>query len=250
MNNSSSALTANKLKIMAIALMLLDHFVVIFLPAETFLYMALRVPTRIVAPVFCYLIAEGFFYTSNNERYIFRLLIFAFVSHIPFNLAFGYPLIPARLLQPETSVIWTLVMGLAALTALKSEKIRVDLKLIILAVCCIAAYEANWNYVAVLWIAAFGVFRGYIKRQILAFCVIGIVFHLTPVCLRFIRYDNASLHWYQIGIFLAIPFLVLYNGKLGKKSKVISWGFYVFYPAHLIVLYLLNRFTSLSEFFR
>ena len=239
--NGVTSLNANTLKIIAIAIMLLDHFVVVFFPHSILLRFFLRVPGRVVAPVICFLIAEGYYHTSNRKKYVLRLLALAAISHYPFILCFDYSIFPA------TSVIWALAMGLIALTALKSKKIHLVLKLIVLAACCAAAYTANWNFVAVLWIVAFGLFHGNFKRQIIAFCMIGIVFHLLPVCLRFILSRVAYLHWYHIGIFLAIPLLALYNGKLGKKSKAMSWSFYVFYPAHMVLLYLLNKYTPLAE---
>jgi len=224
--------TANKLKIIAMALMLLDHFAVVFLPGNTLLHMLFRFPGRIVAPLICFFIAEGYHYTSNRKKYILRLLGLALVSHIPFNITFGHTLSPFE----ATSVIWALAMGLIALSALKSEKLHLVVKALILAACCALAYTANWNFIAVLWIVVFGLFHGNFKRQILAFCAVGIVFHLAIVYHRF-----GFSHWFQLGIFLAIPLLALYNGKLGKKSKVMAYSFYVFYPAHLLLLYLLYR---------
>jgi len=222
--------------------MLLDHVAGILLPANTLIFMILKAAGRIVAPVFCFLIAEGFHYTSNIKKYIFRLFVFALISHVPYNLAFGQPFFP------YTSVFWALLMGLIALTAVKSDKVHIVLKLAVLAACCALSYTANWNFVAVLWIVGFGIFRGNLARQIISFCVIGIIFHLGPVCFRFFINNGAYLHWYQFGIFLAIPFFLLYSGKLGKKSKIITWSFYIFYPVHLIILYLVDRFTPLTEF--
>jgi len=221
--------------------MLLDHFVVIFIPSSALIYMTLRIPGRIVAPVFCFLIAEGYYHTSNKIKYFLRLLIFALISHYPFILAFNYSFFQA------TSVIWALAMGLLALIVLKSGRVHIVLKLMIFAACCAAAYTANWNFVAVLWIAGFGLFRGNLKRQILVFCAIGVIFHLTPVCLRFILNNNVYLHWYQYSIFLAIPFFIMYNGKLGIKSKIIAWSFYIFYPVHLVILYFIYKLTPLAE---
>ncbi|MCI8921885.1 MAG: hypothetical protein HFE88_08500 [Acutalibacter sp.] len=37
-----------------------------------------------------------------------------------------------------------------------------------------------------------------------------------------------------------IPILALYNGRRGKKTKAGGWFFYVYYPAHLLVLYLVK----------
>jgi len=234
---NNNPLNANTLKVIAMALMLLDHFAVVFLPGDTMLHMLSRLLGRIVAPVICFFIAEGYHYTSDRKKYILRLLVLALISHIPFNITFGHTLSP----REATSVIWALVMGLIALSALKSEKLHLIVKVLILALCCALAWTANWNFVAVLWIVAFGLFHGNFRRQILAFCAVGIVFHLALVYHRF-----GFSHWFQLGIFLSIPFLALYNGKLGKKSKVMAYSFYVFYPAHLLFLHFVNRFTPLE----
>lgn len=50
--------------------MLLDHFAGLFINHDTIGSMALRVPGRIVAPIMCYMISEGFFYTSNKRNYL------------------------------------------------------------------------------------------------------------------------------------------------------------------------------------
>lgn len=240
---NSYSLTANELKIIAIAAMFFDHFCAVFLDHGTIIGLVSRTPGRIAAPIFCYFIAEGYYYTSNREKYISRLLIFAAVSHLPYNLAFGYSFFQA------TSIIWGLAMGLIALGAVKSDKLPLWVKPIVVAACCALAATANWNYIAVLWIVAFGLFRGNFQKQILAFGTVGIVFHLIPTYLNFGPTHEGYPHWYQLGIFFAIPLLALYKGKLGKKSKTMSWFFYAFYPGHLLLIYLLYRFTSLSTIF-
>ena len=75
---------------------------------------------------------------------------------------------------------------------------------------------------------------------------VAVIVHLIPTYINFGPIHEGYPHWYQLGVFLAIPLLAFYNGQLGKKSKVMSWSFYVFYPAHLILIYLLDRFTTLS----
>lgn len=58
-------LTATQLKRIGISAMLLDHFAGLFINHDTPLGMALRIPGRIVAPIMCYMISEGFFHTSR-----------------------------------------------------------------------------------------------------------------------------------------------------------------------------------------
>lgn len=63
-------LTSTQLKTIAITAMLLDHFAGLFINHDAIGSMALRVPGRIVAPIMCYMISEGFFYTSNKRNYL------------------------------------------------------------------------------------------------------------------------------------------------------------------------------------
>ena len=233
-------LTAHELKVIAAAAMFFDHFVSVFFPHNMLLNLIFRLLGRTAAPVFCFFIAQGFYYTSNLKKYIIRLLILAVISHLPYNLSFGYSFFQA------TSIIWPLVLGLLALTAYKSPKVHIILKLVIIVVCCALSYRANWNFIAVLWILGFGVFHGNFKRQVAAFTIIGVV-HLLWQLRRYGFFDEIYPQWFQLGIFLAVPLLALFSGKPGKKSPFTAWFFYVFYPAHLILLYVLYTFTPLAE---
>ncbi len=235
---------ANTLKILAIALMFFDHFSAVFFPHNSLWGMATRVPGRIVAPLMCYFVAEGYYYTAHRAKYIQRMFIFALISHIPYILCFNLGFFQA------TSVMWGLTMGLVALTAVKNQHLPLWLRLGAVPLCCVLSVTANWNYVAVLWIVAFGVLRGNYIGQMLSFMGIGIVFHILPTYLNFGLDHSGYPHWYQLGIFLAIPLLLLYTGKLGKKSKVVSYLFYIFYPAHLLLIYILNNYTTLNTLWR
>lgn len=98
-------LTEFDLKILAISAMFLDHAVAITLSHNSFFGMLLRFPGRIVAPVMCYFIAEGYYKTSNPVKYAKRLLLFSVISHLPYNLLFGFDFLQA------TSVMWGLFLG-------------------------------------------------------------------------------------------------------------------------------------------
>ena len=222
--------------------MFIDHFATVFFPHNSLISLLYRLPGRMAAPVFCFFIAQGFYYTSNRKNYIIRLLIFAVISHLPYNMSFGYTMFQA------TSVIWPLALGLIALTAIKNEKIHIIFKIMILGVCCILSYRANWNFVAVLWVVVFGLFHGNLKHQIIGFSIVGILFHLVPVFYRFGFFHDRFPQWFQLGIFLTIPLLIIYNNRSGKKSVFTKWFFYVFYPGHLILLYILKNYTAISQY--
>ena len=157
-------LSSYTLKNLAIFAMFFDHIFAVFVPQDSLEGVALRIAGRIAAPIMCYMIAEGYHYTSNLKKYIVRLALFAAVSHFPYVWYFGLPWWQA------TSVIWGLALGLVALAAAKREDWSHPLKVFIVLICCLLAVPADWNYVAVLWILFFGLFRGQIEKQLLSFC--------------------------------------------------------------------------------
>ena len=63
--------------------------------------------------------------------------------------------------------------------------------------------------------------------------------HLLMLSLGMLCLALESGRW-QFWSFLALPFLVLYSGKRGKAN--IKYFFYIFYPAHLLILEGINMF--------
>ncbi|OCA90498.1 hypothetical protein A8F94_01015 [Bacillus sp. FJAT-27225] len=224
---NTKVLNANAIKVIAIIAMIVDHAAIWLVPAGTTMDTIIHTFGRLAAPIMCYLIAEGFNYTSNLQNYIKRLFIFALISHFPFVLYLGLEWWQA------TSVIWSLLMGLVALAISQKTDLHLALKAALIGLCCVLAWTADWNYIGVLWVLFFGIFRGNFKMQMLSYVTIGTVFYIIPGIVS-MGFDSI----FRFGIFLVIPLLALYNGERGKKSNLIKWTFYVFYPAHLFILYI------------
>ena len=106
-------LNALWLKIIAVASMICDHFCAVFISAsEPHL---LRVVGRLAFPIFAFQIAEGAKKTQNALKYAFRLLIFAVVSEIPFDLAFSGKMFDWN----HQNVYFTLLFGLVAVSVIR-----------------------------------------------------------------------------------------------------------------------------------
>lgn len=210
--------------------MIIDHIAVWLTATETTFETLLRGFGRFAAPIMCYLIAEGYFHTSDVKKYMQRLFILALISHFPYVLYFGLEW------WQGTSIIWGLFLGLIAITTSQSKKLPLILKIAIIIVCCLAAWTADWNYIGVLWVLAFGMFRERLSFQLLSFFLISMVFYIIPGF-----FDSHVLNPdIRLGLLFVIPLLALYNGKRGKKSFWMKWGFYIIYPLHFLILYIMR----------
>ena len=97
-------LTAAVLHIIAMTLMLMDHLWATLLPAREWLTCA----GRVAFPIFAFMAVEGYFHTRSFKKYILRMLLFAVLSEIPFDLMYGgtwfYPV--------HQNVLWTFLLSL------------------------------------------------------------------------------------------------------------------------------------------
>ncbi|WP_208560684.1 TraX family protein [Marinilactibacillus kalidii] len=226
---TKEGLNANVIKLVAVLAMFLDHSLQIYDPGDVPLRWGVHFFGRLAAPLICYLIAEGYHYTSDKRSYTKRLFLFALIAHFPYVILFNLNWWQA------TSVMWSLTLGLVALTAAKHKTMGKLAKFITILLCCLAAYPANWHYIAILWIVGFGVFRDDFKKQMLAYTLTGMVLYVIPGLM-----EMGTFVTYRFGFLMAIIFFYLYNGKPGKRNNFYKWAFYWFYPVHLVLIILLS----------
>ncbi len=187
-------------------------------------YRFLRGVGRLAFPIFCFCIVEGFIHTRSRRNYVFRLLIFGLISEIPFNLG-----IYERLRYPShQNVMFELALGVIMLTVWEKleywDKIR------------------NGGFRLILQALSASVFLIAAQKLHLDYGYKGLALILLLYLLRFTRELQCAAGALIISIWewpavFSFALLALYNGKRGRNIK---YFFYVFYPAHLLLLGLLT----------
>ncbi len=248
-------LTGNQLKYIAVTAMVLDHVGMVFLSINTIPGLLCRIVGRLTAPIMCFLLSEGYAYTSNRRRYGIRLLIFGLLSQIPYALInygiptqdpltgqMNRPTFWEAVLHPDFNMILTLFLCFLALYVYDLVP-GFQLRCVLFGAIFAAAMFCDWGLAAPVYTLAFAIFRESRAEQAkwFSFITIGYVAIQTMFCI------SSDQNWYgqmwQLGLFLFLPFLFLYNGARGSKAKFHKWFFYLFYPLHLVGFWLLKLYV-------
>ncbi len=229
-------INANQLRCLAMFLMLLDHLWATLVPGNFWMTYA----GRLAFPIFAFQISEGFFHTSDQKRYAKRLLLFALISEIPFDLLYGstvfYPF--------HQNVLFTLLLGLLAISAIdrarQERTVRTVLRaaLVLLGTLLLSVVGmVDYGWRGLLTIVAFYALRdfpGAWLAQLAAMVLLNIV-GFQGLLIPLLGWNFPT----QGFAVLALLPIWLYNGQPGRKSRALQYGFYAFYPAHMLILYLL-----------
>ena len=218
-------MTGLALKLIAVISMLIDHTGDVLYPGK----LQLRCIGRLAFPLYCFLLVEGFLHTRDLKRYIFRLFIFGIISEIPFDLAFYGRVMDAS----HQNVFWTLLLGILAISLMSMiECDNMYLKYLLQAVSAvpfgIAAQLLHTDY---RWIGVGLISSMYIFHDIETLKVLCGAVLLLPVFTNEIEY---------FGLLSYVP-MHFYNGKRGGMSPMLKWAFYLFYPAHLLILAMISK---------
>ena len=228
-------LNANHLKIIAIIAMTIDHVTDLIYPSFPAqpLPIALHIIGRLTAPIMWFFIAEGYHYTRNIKKYMFRLGIFAIISHFAYCFAFGLNFIPFNTgVFNQTSVMYPLFVSVLVLWLqdLELKKINKVIKNVLIFVLMWSAFLADWSCIAVLAIIGIYRNRGNLKKQ--TFSMMMWVLLYAVVSFFFV---NKIYGIIELFVVLVYPLMKRYNGQRGKATWL-KWFFYIYYPAHLIII--------------
>lgn len=215
------------LKIIAIISMLFDHIGYTIFNKFSFMnYIG-----RFAFPIFAFQLTEGYSHTKDLKKYFFRLFLFAIISQIPYML-----FISSHTNGFSFNILFTLILGLLAITVYeKLDNKYLGTFLVIL--CCIISqcfcFDYGWFGIAIIFI--FHIFKNKKWIMNLSFAIVTFINY-------FYKYITAVRYEYLFIILFCVLALIpinLYNGKKGKDTKYLL---YIFYPLHLIMLYLVHLF--------
>ncbi|MBE6114441.1 MAG: conjugal transfer protein TraX [Erysipelotrichaceae bacterium] len=238
-----SIVSSSTLHILAMLCMLCDHLWATIIPGNQWLTSV----GRIAYPIFAFMVVEGYFHTSNLRKYATRLLVFAIISEIPFNLMYSnslfYPL--------HQNVIWTLLIGLAMIhlnESVRNKKIwvrgLVAIASIVIGGLLGIVLFTDYNSVGVWTILVFYFFRG--KKWWSLVGQLLCLYYLNVEILKGLYFEveflGMSFEVVQQGLALValIPIWV-YDGSKGIRDKWFKYLCYWFYPVHMLVLWGIYR---------
>lgn len=254
-------LTGFDLKVIGIIFMVVDH-------VKSYLGTFIGLPAwvsllgRFVAPLFVFLMIEGFHHTRDRKKYFLRLFVGGILMYginILHNL-----LTKDSFINPYTGEfdIFSLLQGqnifmtLALLVLFfwgidklryselkRIQKVFLVLGLVFLIPFILISEGGIYELIMAL---IFYFFRGNLKKTTIAVTIFTVGLFIHTMYNYFSIEGIGTL--YQVLTFsneymmiTVLPFIYLYNGKRGGNGSL--WQkelFYYFYPIHLIIIYLLQ----------
>lgn len=181
--------------------------------------LVLRCAGRLAFPVFAFFLVEGFCHSKNRKSYGLRLFLFAVITEVIFDLAlFGRWFYPGH-----QNVLFTFLIAFMVMWGMEKSAQDFGRMAFFMAAGCGAAFLLKTDYGAygVMLVLLLYWYRGN-RQQLLAGAVMAAV-------------GGADM-WFLPA--LSFLFLAGYNGKRGKWPG--KYFFYLFYPGHLLLLYLLK----------
>lgn len=231
-------LNRDTIKYIAVFAMVLNHIGSVFLGNGTFWGELFIDIGYFTAPVMCYFLVEGYQYTHSRKKYLFRMLLFAVISQVPFYMA----LAPEGAgVMEKLNMMFTLSVCFLILevkTWVRQDIVRV----LLYALLFLANSKCDWATMAPLYTLLFAYAYGSHKKLARAFVIAMMVFMVDIYRMNSFIF-SAEKAWLLTGfstlgvLAAAVTILYFYNGKQADKGQGFSkWFFYIFYPVHLLII--------------
>lgn len=204
------------LKVIALIAMTIDHIGVFIFPE----WILLRIIGRISFPLFAFTLAKSLNKSSNPKKIVIKLLLFGFIIEF-----FMYMLAQVFI----KNIFLTLGLGSFACYLFKRDG---TIKYFVLIPFILVAFNlVKIEYGIYGMLLLFGFY--FLKDHNFYSSI-----YLIVITLLFIVIDSTlSL---QIFALLSAPLIMNCNNKRGYYSPISKYFFYIYYPLHIIIIYLLS----------
>lgn len=227
-------MSAFALKLIACITMFIDHLGYIIYNGNA---SWLNCIGRLAFPIFAFQISEGYCHTKDVKKYMFRLMLFAIISQFPFALFHS-------IISDEFSlnVIFTLLFGMLSILVYdKSNKILGVLTAFSLGIIA-QLTKCDYGFYGVIIILLFYLTRNNKKLLVTSFSTVTAMRYAYNI-LKYHKYGMTALKTlfihnlpFAICTILSVAIIALYNKQKGSNTK---YWLYIFYPAHLLLLYII-----------
>lgn len=234
--DSWKVLSRDVIKYIAMFTMALNHIadagLVPYAPGTRFLNLFFIGIGYFTAITMCYFLVEGYEYTRSKPKYAIRLLIFAFISQIPFSYALPFG---------SYNMLFTLFLCFMILVV-REKVLNTALRRVLTFLLVLASFPCDWPLLAPIFTILFAGSRGNKKKMCRSYLIAYVLF----VFINTLSVSQAYDFKYPAvaGALEGIPLLLsgvvilcFYNGKRAEHGRKFSqWFFYLFYPLHLLII--------------
>lgn len=235
MKKSILGLSGNQLKILAVIFMTIDHIGLHLFPGVSIF----RIIGRLAFPIFAFTFAEGCKYTKNRARHFFVLAIFAALCQAVY-IFFMKSLYMNILITLSLSAVIIYSLDFARKTrSFLSYILAFAVLFGVFGICCILpsiigrGFAIDYGFYGVMLAPL--IYLGKTKQEKLFLLSAGLLLLAPTIGTR------------QLFSVFAIPITALYNETRGKWRM--KNFFYLYYPIHLVIIYLLRIFSDKLNIF-
>ena len=242
--NAKLNISSAGLHILGMGFMLCDHLWAMLFPAEEWLTCL----GRIAFPIFAFMIVEGYTHTHDLRRYLLRMLVWALLAEIPFDLMYS-----GSLFYPyHQNVLWTFLLSLLLIHLMEKSRENISpvwaalssAGLTILGLVLGYAVMTDYYGIGILMVLTFYFFRSRSWKSRLG----------QFLCLYILNVKLLGGYYYAVEVFeyeieivqqsfalLALIPIWLYQGRQGIHNKIFRYFCYAFYPAHMLLLFFVRE---------
>lgn len=223
-----------QLKVIMVIFMLIDH-IAEFIPGIPLWF---RYIGRLAAPVFCYLLVEGFIHTSSRKKYMKRLVIGGVIMLAGSNIL---TYIFKRQVMITNNIFLSMAVCIALLNVIEWKKKDGSNKGIAIAgivgLFLVSLVTEGGPFMPILALIFYYNRDNKVKLSLGYITISLLMMGGSTKNL----YESLFIINYQWMMVFALPFMLMYNGQRGKKAK---YFFYIFYPTHIWILYILGNYIK------